>query len=116
MRKSLKSILFFFLPVFCLIFFQMEKGRMGIDKHKSGYVADQDQSDISPDVIDDSVTILACDDDDDSSESIARIVPLATIISCPSPVFHSETSASFPPSRNISYRDISPSFLKVFRI
>lgn len=116
MRKTLRSILFFFLPVFCLVFFQMEKGRMGADGHKFGYSSEQ--SDVSVDVTDDSSIIATCDDDDDddSSESIARILPVSTEISIVSSIVLSHSSINLPQSRQISYRDVSPSFLRVFRI
>ena len=88
---------------------------MGSTTHKVGYVSDQ--SDVSADVIDDSISIAACDDDDDdSSESLSRILPTTAVVAYHAPVFYSEFSSLIPPSRQTSYRDISPSFLRVFRI
>jgi hypothetical protein len=116
MRSALKIILFVFIPI-CLFFFQVEKGRLGNNfHHKSGYVSDQ--GDVSADADDDdSFSASAFDDDeDDASEAISRIFPESSVTSYSITVFHSHSSFLTLPSRQISYRDVSPSFLRVFRI
>ncbi len=115
MSSSMKLILFVFLPVFSLIFFQVEQGRIGKANHKSGYY--EDQGDVSSDSDDDTISINSCDDDaDDFSESIIRLLPVATspTFSTAEVLYHSTYIT--PTSRQIFYRDVSPSFLRVFRI
>ncbi|HET6990111.1 MAG TPA: hypothetical protein VFJ43_02260 [Bacteroidia bacterium] len=115
MRKSLKAFLFFILPVTAVLFFQAEKNHLKAAQHKSAMM--NDQSDVSSDYDDDSISFPAINDDgDDSSESIVRLLPaISTSISLE--FFHPyKADASLSVSFKGSHKEISQSFLKVFRI
>src|SRR5665213_1210061 len=110
MSSSMKILFFIFLPLFAMIFFQVEQGRIVKANLKAGFHTEQ--TDVCSDFDDDTISVNSCDDDaDDFSESIIRLLPIAT-----SSTFSTEHIICFsqyiaPVARQISYRDVSPSFL-----
>jgi hypothetical protein len=115
MRSYLKIVFLLIIPVFGLVFFHLEKARL-CKKHITSSLV-TNQSDISANTDDDSLSDSAFDNDEDnSSESIMRLLSgINSINSIEIPV---RVYSSFPISYSISevYREVSPSFLSVYRI
>jgi hypothetical protein len=113
--RNLKAILFIFIPLMALLFVQAEKNHL----HKIQQNAFQSYDDSGVDIADDDSISFPIDDDDldDSPESAVKhisgcLVCFAAEIHNPDYQF-----ARFRTSDRVAaYRNISPSFLKVFRI
>lgn len=115
MKTSAKAFFFFFLPLLVTLFYQAEKGRI-VMKEQGIYQGDE-QSELSPAAADDSISLFALDDDeDDSSESVVRCLPVVALFFVLTSLLAYRTASPVPVSCKISYRENSPSFLKVFRI
>jgi hypothetical protein len=115
MRLSIKTVFFFILPVIAVLFYQAERTRLTKTQSKTSQYFDQ--SEVSSVYDDDTISLPDVDEDgDDSSESTFRALPgIASMVSVEI-CHHYSTGVLLPLSFKISYKEISPSFLKVFRI
>ena|ERR1041385_4596848 len=113
--RTAKAILFIFIPVMAMLFIQAEKNHL----HKIHENAYQSYDDSGVDIADDDSISFPIDDDDldDSPESAVKHIS-ACLVSLTSEVCNPDYQlVSFRPADCVDgYRNISPSFLKVFRI
>lgn len=115
MRLTIKTIFFFFLPVIAVLFYQAEKTRLKTVHSKTSQYFDQ--SEVSSVYDDDNISLPDVDEDgDDSSESSFRSLPGISSIISVEICHHYKADVLLPVSFKVSHKEISPSFLKVFRI